>query len=135
MVTDFGERGEDLRPDSERFLFTCTHGGEDAERATLPFIAASVAAASGYAAAVVCTAEGVWLGTRGYAQRVAHPGMPPLADLYAQLVEAGGEVWLCSACTRPRGIGEEQLAPGARIVGAAQIVEAVALGSRSVALT
>lgn len=134
-MTGLGEHGDYQPPDAQRFLFTCTHGREDAERATLPFIAAGVAAASGHGAAVVCTADAVWLGTKGYAEQVAHPGMPPLADLYAQLVDAGGEVWLCSACTRPRGIGEAQLARGARIVGAAQIVEAVALGSRSVALT
>jgi uncharacterized protein len=35
--------------------------------------------------------------------------------------------------TRPRGIGEEHLAKGATIVGAAKVVEEVAAGARTVA--
>ncbi|MGH3442333.1 MAG: DsrE family protein [Nitriliruptorales bacterium] len=120
---------------AERILVSCTHGEDDAERATVPFIVAGVAAASGHDAAVVCTAEGVWIGTRGYADRIVKEGMAPLRDLYDQLLGSGGEVWLCSACTNVRGITEDNLAEGARIVGAAQIVEAIAAGARSVNLT
>jgi len=35
-------------------------------------------------------------------------------------VENGGQVWLCGACTKPRGISEEQLGKGPMIVGAAK---------------
>jgi uncharacterized protein len=116
-------------------LISCTHGEDEPERSTVPFILASTAAVSGQEVAVVCTAEGAWLGTTGYAARIHFPGMAPVSELYAELVGAGGEVWLCSACTKVRGIEEEDLAEGARIVGAAQIVEAVAEGGRWVSLT
>lgn len=118
-----------------RMLVNCTYGVEEPERATVPFILASTAAVSGQDVAVVCTAEGAWVGTAGYAEQVHFPGMAPLGELYRELVAAGGEVWLCSACTKVRGIGEEDLAEGARIVGAAEIVEAIADGDRWVALT
>lgn len=121
--------------DEDPLLFPCSYGRDAPERATVPFIAASVAAASGQPAAVVCTAEAVWVGTEGGADEVAAEGMPPLRDLYHQLVTAGGEVWLCSACTSRRGITEDQLADGATIVGAARIVEALATGARSISLT
>ena len=39
-------------------LFHCTHGGDDPERAIVPFIAANVAAASGQEAVVLLTIEG-----------------------------------------------------------------------------
>jgi uncharacterized protein len=39
----------------------------------------------------------------------------------------------CGACTKPRGIGEDHLAKGAVIVGAAKVVEQVAAGARTVA--
>ncbi len=120
---------------TDRLLITCTHGGDEPERATVPYIVASTAAASGQDAVVVCTAEGVWTGVAGRQETIAEEGMPRLSDLYGQLVDAGGEVWLCSACTTLRGITEEDLAGGARIVGAAQLVEAVATGGRSVTLT
>jgi hypothetical protein len=42
-------------------------------------------------------------------------------------------VWLCGACTKPRGIGEDHLAKGALIVGAAKVVEEVVAGARTIA--
>lgn len=115
-------------------LFPCTHGVEDPERATVPFIAASTAAVSGQRAIVVCTAEAVRLGTEGYAEQVECEGMPPLADLFRQLVDGGGEVWLCSACTNTRGITGDDVVDGAQIVGAARIVEALTQG-KAITLT
>jgi predicted peroxiredoxin len=83
---------------------------------------------------VALTIEGAWLCKQGYADTVERDGFPKLAELLATFVEAGGEVWGCSACTTPRGITEEDLIPGARIVGAAVIVAAVAEGAVPVAL-
>jgi uncharacterized protein len=117
-----------------RLLFHCTHGRDDPERAIVPFIAANVAAASGQEAVVVLTVEGAWLCKRGYAETVEAAGFPDLAELVAGFVEAGGQVWGCSACTTPRGITEADLVDGARIVGAAAIVAAVAEGAVPVAL-
>jgi predicted peroxiredoxin len=115
-------------------LFHCTHGRDDPERAIVPFIAANVAAASGQEAVVLLTIEGAWLCRRGYAETVTADGFPALAELLASFVEAGGELWGCSACTTPRGITEADLVPGAQIVGAATIVAAVADGAMPVAL-
>jgi predicted peroxiredoxin len=113
-------------------MFQCTHGTEDPERAILPFIAANVAATAGKQAIVVCTVEAVWLGTTGGAERVTKAGFPPLTQVFSELVANGGQVWLCGACTKPRGITEDQLASGASIVGAARIVEEIAGGATPV---
>ncbi len=117
---------------SDRLLFNCVHGKEDPERATLPFVAAAVAAASGQRAVVVCTIDAVWLGTTGGTDGVAADGMPPLTELYEQFVDNGGEVWLCSACTKPRGITEQACGRGASIVGAAAVVEEIVNGAKAV---
>ncbi len=114
---------------SETLLFPCSHGPQEPERATVPFIAAATAAMSGQHAVVVCTVEASWLGLAEHAERVEEEGMPPLTDLQHRLTGAGGEIWLCSACTTKRGItGDTDLVPGARIVGAATIVEALTRG-------
>lgn len=115
-------------PDDGPMLFCCSHGEEDPERATIPFIAASVAAVSGQRAIVVCTIDAVWLGTPGVADRVESAGQPALGDLVRSLLDAGGEIWLCSACTTPRGITGDDTIEGATVVGAARIVEALAWG-------
>jgi predicted peroxiredoxin len=114
-------------------LFQCTHGSEDPERATLPFVAANVAANAGQQAIVVCTIDAVWLGTRGGGDGIAASGLPPLASLISEFVANGGSIWLCGACTKPRGIAEAHVASGASIVGAARIVEAVVAGAHTVA--
>ena len=118
---------------SEKILFNCTHGKEEAERATLPFVAANVAATAGQEAIVVCTIEAVWLGTEGGTAGIESAGLPPLSGLYEEFIGNGGQVWLCGACTKPRGITEEQLAKGATIVGAAKIVEELVGGAKAVA--
>lgn len=117
---------------SDKLLFNCTYN-TDAERATLPFVAANVAAIAGQQAVVLCTIDGVWLGTDGGTDGIAADGLPPLADLYDEFIANGGEVWLCGACTKPRNISDDTLAPGARIVGAAAVVEEIVNGAKSVA--
>ncbi len=119
-------------PASEPLLFVCTHHVEEPERATVPFIAAATAAVSGHRAIVVCSIDGVHNGTAAHAD-VAAEGTPALADLVTTLVDNGGEIWVCSACATVRGITGDDTIPGATIVGAATIVEALATG-RSIAL-
>jgi uncharacterized protein len=117
----------------DKLIFNCTHGKEDAERATLPFIAANIAATAGQEAIVLCTIEAVWLGTEGGTEGIAQQGLPMLADLFGEFIDNGGQVWLCGSCTKPRGIAEEQLAKGSTIVGAAKVVEEVISGAKTVA--
>lgn len=113
----------------DTLLFPCSHADDAPERATVPFIAAATAAAAGRAAVVICTIDAVTLGVPGTAERIEVDGMPPLTDLVRQLVDGGGQIWLCSACATRRGItGDQELVPGASIVGAASIVEALAEG-------
>ena len=118
---------------SERLIFNCTHGKEDPERATLPFVAANIAATAGQDSVVLCTIDAVWLGTEGGTEGIAYEGLPALGDLYAEFVDNGGQVWLCGACTKPRGITEDQVSKGATIVGAAKVVEEVVAGAKTVA--
>ena len=118
---------------SEKLIFNCTHGKEDPERATLPYVAANIAATAGQDAVVLCTIDAVWLGTEGGTDGVAYSGLPVLDDLFKEFVDNGGQVWLCGACTKPRGITEEHLVKGATIVGAAKVVEEVVAGARTIA--
>jgi predicted peroxiredoxin len=105
-----------------RFIAQATHGREDPERATLPFIVANVAASADQDAIVLLTIEGVWLATKGYADDIHYEGMQPLTEVVASLLASGGEIWACGACTKPRGITEADLIDGARIISAADLV-------------
>lgn len=114
-----------------RILINCTHGREDPERATLPFIVGNVAASADQEAVVLLTVEGVRNATKGYADLVCKEGFQPLKEVMQSFVGNGGQIWACGACAKPRGIGESDLVDGARIVSAANVVEYLASGAAS----
>ena len=114
-----------------KLLIHASRGAEDPERATLPFIIANNAAIAGQETVVMLTIEGVRLATEGGADPVQHEGLPPLRDVMQELVANGGQVWACQSCTKPRGIGEEDLIDGARIAAAMQVVEFLSQGAAS----
>jgi predicted peroxiredoxin len=120
---------------SDELLFICTHAQDDPERALLPFIAANTAAVAGLPAVVLLTIDGVWLGTTGVAEQIEKDGFPPLATVVEEFLGSGGEIWLCGTCAKPRGISEDQLIAGAKITGAANIIEHIVGGAKPISFT
>lgn len=114
-----------------KLLINCTHGEDDPERATLPFVVGNVAASADQETIVLLTIDGVWLATNGYAGRIHKEGFQPLSDVIRSFVGNGGQIWACGTCTKPRGIGEADLIPGAKIVTAANVVEQLLAGAAS----
>jgi predicted peroxiredoxin len=114
-----------------KLLINCTHGREDAERATLPFIVGNVAASADQDVVVLLTIDGVWNATKGYADEICKDGFQPLIEVMQSFISNGGQVWACGACAKPRGITEADLIAGARIVSAANAVEYLASGAAS----
>lgn len=117
-----------------KLLIHSSHGPEDPERATLPFVIANNAAIAGQEVVVMLTIEGVRVATRGGAGTVHHEGLPPLAEVLGEYVSNGGQVWACQSCTKPRGITEGDLVEGARIAAAMQVVEYLSKGAASLTL-
>ena len=107
-----------------------TQGKENVEGASLAFVAANIALTSGQEATVLLTIEGVRVATRNYADGLQADGFPPLHELLSQFVQSGGQLWVCGACAKPRGISEADLVEGARIIGAATAIEALVNGAR-----
>lgn len=114
-----------------KLLINCTHGREDAERATLSFVVGNVAASADQEVVVLLTIDGVWNATRGYADDICKEGFQPLRDVMQSFVKNGGQIWACGACTKPRGITEADLVDGVRIITAANAVEYLATGASS----
>jgi len=102
---------------------------DDPERATMPFVLGNVAANADQSAVVLLTIDGVWLATQGYADDIHKEGLPPLKEVIDGFIAAGGQIWACGACTKPRNITEADLIPGARIVTAAKVVECLVSGA------
>ena len=113
-------------------MSNCTCGKENPERATLAFIVGNVAASADQPAIVLLTIEGVWIATKGYADTIKKEGFQPLKEIIDSYVANGGQIWACGACAKPRGITDQHLIPGAKIVTAAMVVEAMAKGASTI---
>ena len=114
-----------------KLLINCTHGQEDAERATLAFVVGNVAASASQDVVVLLTIEGVRNATKGYADKIAKEGFQPLREVMQSFLSNGGQIWACQACTKPRGITDADMVEGARIVTAAAAVEYLVSGAAS----
>jgi len=65
----------------------------------------------------------VRLATPGVAVGVACEGCPPLARIFEQFAEKGGELLACPFCVSSRGVDDSNLVANARIAGATPLWE------------
>lgn len=112
--------------ENEKLVIMVTHGPEDPELATIPFVMACAALASDVAVVMGFQAAGVVLVQRGEAEKVLAPEFPPLAKLMADFTELGGTLLVCSPCLKSRQlVAADDLVPGAEVVAAARFVAEV----------
>lgn len=93
-------------------------GLEDGERVTVAFLVANAALEHGKQVTMFLTKEAVRLGLPGQAEAVACDGCPPLARLYQQYTDGGGELLVCPICFSARKLDESALVANARLGGA-----------------
>ena len=93
-------------------------GLEDAERVTVAFLVGGAAAEQGKRVTMFLTKEAVRLALPGYGESVACDGCPPLARLFQQYADGGGELLVCPICFTARKLDESRLVANARLGGA-----------------
>ena len=69
------------------------------------------------------TKEAVRLALPGYAEGVACDGCPPLARLFQQYADGGGQLLVCPICFSARKLGKDALVANARLGGATPLWE------------
>ncbi len=112
-----------------KFCVSLTHSLEDPDRATVAFVVANAAVASGQETIVFLSTEGVRLAVAGAADSIHEEGFQPLKDLMSSFVEAGGSILVCSPCFKKRNLDSSRLVPGSVIVGGARLVEFLSQGA------
>jgi len=108
---------------ASKFCISLTRSKEDCDRATVAFVVANAAVASEKETLVFLSIEGVRLCQKGAADSIHESGFAPLAELIGNFTKAGGKIWVCSPCFKKRNLDENNLIPGATIVGGAKLVE------------
>ena len=114
---------------NEKVLINLSTGLEDAERVTVAFLVATAALNAGKTVAIWMTKEAVRIALPGHVQGTACDGCPPLPQLLDQFNEGGGELLACPICFNARKLGEDDLLPNARLVGATPLWEWIGEGA------
>jgi len=108
---------------NNKLIIMVTHGPEDPERATIPFVMGVAALASEIDVTLGFQASGVLLVRKGCAEHVFAAGFPPLKELMDAYIEEGGRMFVCGPCVQSRQIDPEQeFIEGPIVVNAATFV-------------
>ena len=107
----------------EKIVVFATHGPEDPERASLPFVCANAALAMDMQATVVLQGAGVLLAKKGCYEHVFCAGFDPLKKLVDSFFEFGGKVFVCIPCIQERKITTDMLIERAEPVKAGRVVQ------------
>ena len=98
-------------------------GLEDAEKVMVAFLVGGAAVEQGKQVAMFLTKEAVRLALTGVADAVACEGCPPLARLFQQFADGGGELLVCPICFNTKKLDEGSLVSNARLAGATPLWE------------
>ena len=104
-------------------------GLEDTERVTVAFLVAGAALEQGKQVAMFLTKEAIRLAVPGVAEGVACDGCPPIATLFQQYADGGGELLVCPICFKARKLDEGSLVQNARLAGASPLWEWIGDGA------
>jgi predicted peroxiredoxin len=115
--------------DDQKVVINLSTGLEDAEQVTVAFLVAGAALEQGKQVAMFLTKEAVRLALPGIADAVACEGCPPLARLFEQFADGGGELLVCPICFNAKKLEEAQLVQNARLAGATPLWEWVGDGA------
>ncbi|KPK34025.1 MAG: multidrug transporter [Phycisphaerae bacterium SG8_4] len=106
----------------EKIVIFGTHGPEDPERASLPFVIGNAALVMEVDVVVMLQGTAVILAKQGCYEHVFAAGLPPLKDLVDSFLEQGGTLLICTPCIQERAITGEMLLDQAIPVKAARAV-------------
>ena len=114
---------------ANKFCVNLTCAKDNSDKATVAFVIANAAVASGKETLVFLSIEGVRLAQKGYADDIREEGFAPLRELMDGFAKAGGTILVCSPCFKKRKLDESSLVASAAIAGGVKLVEFLSDGS------
>ena len=109
----------------EKIVIFATHGPEDPERASLPFVMGNAALVMDSEATVVLQGTGVTLAKKGCYEHVFAAGLPSLKSLVHDFIDQGGKIWVCVPCIKERQITPDMLVDEAETTAAGKVITEV----------
>ena len=93
---------------SGKFTVSLSFGKDNTDKATVAFVVANAALASGKEVVVFLSIEAVHLSQQGYADAIHEEGFAPLKELMENYAKEGGKMYVCSPCFKKRKLDENQ---------------------------
>ena len=107
---------------TRKYVIIATHGPEDAERASLPFVVGNGVLAMETNCTVILQAGATLLAALGVAGYIHAPDMPPLKTLVDLFLDNGGHILACVPCLKARHIEPDHLIAGVEIITTGRLV-------------
>ncbi len=115
--------------DNDKAVINLTTGHEDADTVTVAFLVATAALAKERRVVMFLTKEAVRIGLPGYADAIESAGAPPVAKLFDQFAQGGGELYVCPICFEARKLDSNALVANATLAGATPLWEFIGDGA------
>ncbi|MEK6691570.1 MAG: DsrE family protein [Nitrospirota bacterium] len=116
---------------TKRVLFVGTHGKEDMNKATLPFMMAMWAKENGLDPSIWLTDDAILLVKKGYADDLKAPDYKPFKFYLDKIVEKKIKIYICHLSMAKRGISEsfEECVGNVIKSGAQRLIDELKVGS------
>lgn len=112
--------------DNKKFLVIITHAEDDPERANLGLAFTAALVADDRDVILVTMFDGVYLMKKGVMDLIASPNVTPARDLLKIIIDGGVKLIACTPCVLKRGIQEEELLDGCKLVNAPSVIPEMA---------
>ena len=109
----------------EKIVVISTHGPDDPERASFPFVMANAALAMEVEVTVVLQGPAVYLSKKSCYEHVFAPGLPALKELIETFISLGGKMLICQPCIQERNIRDDMLVERAEVTASGRVVQEV----------
>jgi predicted peroxiredoxin len=106
----------------QKVVIVATHGPDDAELATLPFMMGTAAQVMEKEAVIILQGRSVQLAVKHIMDHVFAGGLPPLKGLIETFMEEGGKLLVCTPCVEWRQIETEKLIAGSELIAGARVI-------------
>ena len=117
--------------DQKKLVLVVTRGCDD-ERSSVAWSIANGGLASGYQITMFLVSSGAdWARKGAAANARPNPLDPPVAEMMQNVIDSGGNIWVCPPCAKMRGYEEENLIEGAELAGSVAMLNVVSEGART----
>ena len=117
--------------EEKKLVVVVTRGCDD-DRSSVAWSVANGGIASGYQITMFLVSSGADWARKGAADNARpNPLDPPISEMMQNVIESGGNIWVCPPCAKMRGYEKENLIEGAELAGSTAMLGVVSEGAKT----